>query len=172
MVSGVLVDAEPARLDPAKLLSFPTAIDIDNDIFIPQKTDKFMAELDAALDSRYLLQAVTEREPTMADWHEWFGGTLDPAELIEAHEHDKAKRQEKKKLAAAQLINLVKPQSLTQSEAMQMLQWQLIWLGRRRRLPSVRTSMPPWPRYAFGLGCLFKMFGCPAHLPTPMMMLL
>lgn len=63
MVSGVIVEAEPARLDPSKLLSFPGAIDIDNDIFIPQKTDKFMADLDAALDSRYLLQAVTRVLP-------------------------------------------------------------------------------------------------------------
>ena len=59
MVGGAEVNAEPARLDPAKLLPYPTAIDIDNDIFIPQKADKFMTELDAALDSRYLLQAVS-----------------------------------------------------------------------------------------------------------------
>ena len=61
MASGVVVEAEPARLDPAKLLSFPAAIDIDNDIFIPQRTDKFMADLDAALDSRFLLQASRDR---------------------------------------------------------------------------------------------------------------
>ena len=121
MVSGGDVESEPTRLDPAKLLAYPSPIDIDNDILVPQKADKFMVDMDAALDSRYLLAAVSERNPTMQEWIEWYGSSLSTADLMEAQEHDMKERQKKRKLAATQLVNLVKPQSLTQQEASQML---------------------------------------------------
>ena len=55
MVSGGAGEAEPDRLDPCKVLPWPKPIDIENDILLPQFSDKWFAELRGALQSRFLL---------------------------------------------------------------------------------------------------------------------
>ena len=55
------------RLDSALLAKWPEQIDIQNDIFIPGKTEAFKSSLVAALKSRMLLQVVVERAPTLQE---------------------------------------------------------------------------------------------------------
>ena len=58
--------AEPDRLDPAKLSAFPSQIDIDIDILIPQFIDKWKATLWVALRTRYLTEVIDfPEEPTL-----------------------------------------------------------------------------------------------------------
>ena len=57
--------AEPDRLDPAKLTAYPKILDIDNDILVPQFIDRWMGELKVALGSRYLMEVLDEPDPTL-----------------------------------------------------------------------------------------------------------
>ena len=59
--------AEPDRLDPAKLTAYPKILDIDNDILVPQFIDRWMGELKVALSSRYLMEVLDEPEPTLRE---------------------------------------------------------------------------------------------------------
>ena len=43
MVSGGAGEAEPDRLDPCKVFPWPKPIDIENDILLPQFSDKWFA---------------------------------------------------------------------------------------------------------------------------------
>ena len=75
MVSGGAGEAEPDRLDPCKVLPWPKPIDIENDILLPQFSDKWFAELRGALQSRFLLEVVDEADPTKEQWIEWYKDT-------------------------------------------------------------------------------------------------
>ena len=69
--------AEPERLDPAKLAAYPKILDIDNDILIPQYADRWMAQLKVALRSRYLMEVLEYPEdPSLQSFVEHYTGSL------------------------------------------------------------------------------------------------
>ena len=55
------------RNDSTLVSPYPTAFDKNQDITTPGKSDKYIRELRAALNTRGLLQHVLERAPTMQD---------------------------------------------------------------------------------------------------------
>ena len=75
MASGGHGQVEPDRLDPAKLAPFPKPLDINNDILVPQFSDKWMMELKAALGSRFQFEVLEEADPTLDQIFEWYEDT-------------------------------------------------------------------------------------------------
>ena len=85
--------AEPDRLDPAKLTAYPKILDIDNDILIPQFIDRWIGELKVALSSRYLMEVLDEPEPTLQMFVEYFGPLgVSNEEAAAYYDNCKAKR--------------------------------------------------------------------------------
>ena len=122
MVSGGAGEAEPDRLDPCKVLPWPKPIDIENDILLPQFSDKWFAELRGALQSRFLLEVVDEADPTKEQWIGWYKDTdYSTEQLMQFYDKVMEKRQEKKTRAARQMLDIIKPDKLTMSQTKKLL---------------------------------------------------
>ena len=100
------------RLDSALLAKWPEQIDIQNDIFIPGKTEAFKSSLVAALKSRMLLQVVVERAPTLQDIARQ-NPTASGAEVQDAYDMITATRHKATENLANLLPQLIKQSSLT-----------------------------------------------------------
>ena len=100
------------RLDSALLAKWPEQIDIQNDIFIPGKTEAFKSSLVAALKSRMLLQVVVERAPTLQDIARQ-NPAASGAEVQDAYDMITATRHKATENLANLLPQLIKQSSLT-----------------------------------------------------------
>ena len=143
--------AEPERLDPAKLAAYPKILDIDNDILIPQYADRWMAQLKVALRSRYLIEVLEYPEdPSLQSFVEHYAAQgLDTSDITAYHDMVLAKRHDKKQSAAAQLHALIKDEVLTHMEALEM------WLAsaqyrawKPKKIESVAREPPARPQEA------------------------
>ena len=104
---------EPDRLDPAKLAPFPKPLDINNDILVPQFSDKWMMELKAALGSRFQFEVLEEADPTLDQIFEWYEDTgYSNEQLTTFYDATINRRHEKRRLATLNLLAAVKDDSL------------------------------------------------------------
>lgn len=110
--------AEPDRLDPAKLSAFPSQIDIDTDILIPQYIDKWQATVWVALRTRYLTEVIEHPEdPSLQSFvEEYEPQGLSTEEITTFYETTMEKRHDKKQAAATALHGLIKDEALTQDQ--------------------------------------------------------
>ena len=100
MASGGHGQVEPDRLDPAKLAPFPKPLDINNDILVPQFSDKWMMELKAALGSRFQFEVLEEADPTLDQVFEWYEDTgYSIEQLTTFYDATINRRHEKRRLA-------------------------------------------------------------------------
>ena len=124
MASGGHGQVEPDRLDPAKLAPFPKPLDINNDILVPQFSDKWMMELKAALGSRFQFEVLEEADPTLDQIFEWYEDTgYSNEQLTTFFDATINRRHEKRRLATLNLLAAVKDDSLTMMQRQKLLRW-------------------------------------------------
>ena len=111
-----LASATTQRVDSALTTAFPSAIHVLNDIYVAGKSDSFLRDLRAALETRGLLTAIVCR-PLTFEQIQLSNPGASPTAVQICYDSLMADRARRHKMAAAQLPRLLLGLTLSESKA-------------------------------------------------------